>query len=69
MAKKTKAAPGAVPAEKEELNLGEGLQVRIDKKQLSIISAENTGKIVDVFAGREYLFTASVNDAGEIHLA
>ncbi len=55
--------------EGEELNLGDGLQVRIDKKQLSIISPENTGKIVDVFAGREYLFTATVNDAGEIHLA
>ncbi len=58
-----------VTPEREELNLGEGLQVRIDKKQLSIISPDNTGKIVDVFAGREYLFTATVNDDGEIHLA
>jgi ATPase len=24
---------------------------------------------VDVFAGKEYLFTATVNDTGEIHLA
>jgi len=69
LAKKSKGASTATPSEKEELNLGEGLQVRIDKKQLSIISADNTGKIVDVFAGREYLFTATVNDSGEIHLA
>jgi ATPase len=69
LAKKVKTTSAAAPAEKEELNLGEGLQVRIDKKQLSIISSNNTGKIVDVFAGREYLFTATVNDAGEIHLA
>lgn len=70
LAKKAKVTTVAgAPAEKEELNLGEGLQVRIDKKQLSIISSDNTGKIVDVFAGREYLFTATVNDAGEIHLA
>ena len=69
LVKKTKVAAAAAPPEKEELNLGEGLQVRIDKKQLSIISADNTGKIVDVFAGREYLFTATVNDLGEIHLA
>lgn len=69
LAKKAKVAAAAAPPEKEELNLGEGLQVRIDKKQLSIISTDNTGKIVDVFAGREYLFTATVNDAGEIHLA
>jgi len=69
LAKKAKVAAAAAPVEKEELNLGEGLQVRIDKKQLSIISPGNTGKIVDVFAGREYLFTATVNDSGEIHLA
>ena len=69
LAKKAKVAAAAAPVEKEELNLGEGLQVRIDKKQLSIISSDNTGKIVDVFAGREYLFTATVNDSGEIHLA
>lgn len=69
LAKKAKVAAASAPVEKEELNLGEGLQVRIDKKQLSIISSDNTGKIVDVFAGREYLFTATVNDSGEIHLA
>ena len=69
LAKKSKGTVISSQPDKEELNLGEGLQVRIDKKQLSIISADNTGKIVDVFAGREYLFTATVNDAGEIHLA
>jgi len=68
LAKKVKAlSPGS--SDREELTLGDGLQVRIDKKQLSIISPDNTGKIVDVFAGREYLFTATVNDSGEIHLA
>ncbi|HWQ66346.1 MAG TPA: PINc/VapC family ATPase [Methanospirillum sp.] len=67
--KSAKGAAVVPPVEKEELNLGEGLQVKIDKKQLSIISSDNTGKIVDVFAGREYLFTATVNDSGEIHLA
>lgn len=68
LAKKVKASL-PVQSEREELSLGNGLQVRIDKKQLSIISVDNTGKIVDVFAGREYLFTATVNDSGEIHLA
>ncbi|MDD1724919.1 MAG: Flp pilus assembly complex ATPase component TadA, partial [Methanospirillum sp.] len=68
LAKKAKAQV-PVQVEREELTLGDGLQVRIDKKQLSIISPDNTGRIVDVFAGREYLFTATVNDLGEIHLA
>ena len=68
LAKKVKAS-SPNQNEREELTLGDGLQVRIDKKQLSIISPDNTGKIVDVFAGREYLFTATVNDSGEIHLA
>jgi len=68
LAKKVRAL-SPTQSEHEELNLGDGLQVRIDKKQLSIISPENTGRIVDVFAGREYLFTATVNDSGEIHLA
>lgn len=68
LAKKVKAQV-PVQGEREELTLGDGLQVRIDKKQLSIISPDNTGRIVDVFAGREYLFTATVNDSGEIHLA
>ena len=56
-----------VPAE-EELQLGGGIKIRVDKKQLAIISPEQAGKIVDVFAGKEYLFTATVNETGEIHL-
>ena len=28
-----------------------------------------SGRIVDVFGGKEYLFTATVNENGEIHLA
>jgi len=41
----------------------------MDKKQLTISCPEQSGKIVDVFAGKEYLFTATVSDSGEIHLA
>ena len=52
----------------EELQLGGGIKIRVDKKQLAIISPEQAGKIVDVFAGKEYLFTATVNETGEIHL-
>jgi ATPase len=53
----------------EEVNLGGGVKIQTDKKQLTIIAPEQSGKIVDVFAGKEYLFTATVNDSGEIHLA
>lgn len=53
----------------EELQLGGGVKIRMDKKQLAIICPEQSGKIVDVFAAKEYLFTATVNDSGEIHLA
>jgi ATPase len=59
----------AAPAAEEELQLGGGVMIRMDKKQLAIICPEQAGKIVDVFAGKEYLFTATVNDTGEIHLA
>jgi ATPase len=52
-----------------EISLGSGIRIQTDKKQLVIIAPEQSGKIVDVFAGREYLFTATVNDAGEISLA
>jgi ATPase len=60
--------PPAQVAE-EELQLGGGVKIRMEKKQLAIICPEQAGKIVDVFAGKEYLFTATVNDSGEIHLA
>ncbi len=56
------------PAE-EEMQIAGGIRIRIDKKQLTIISPENKGKIVDVFAGKEYLFTATVNEEGDILLA
>ncbi len=53
----------------EQLSLAGGIRLRIDKKQLSIVCPEHSGRIVDVFGGKEYLFTATVNDSGEIHLA
>jgi len=52
-----------------EFNLGSGIKIQTDKKQLTIVAPEQSGKIVDVFAGKEYLFTATVNEIGEIHLA
>ena len=52
-----------------EFNLGSGIKIQTDKKQLTIVAPEQSGKIVDVFAGKEYLFTATVNETGEIHLA
>ena len=48
---------------------GPGFKLRSEKKQLAIICPEHTGKIVDVFSGKEYLFTATVDGHGEIHLA
>lgn len=53
----------------EEMQLAGGIRIRLDRKQLTIISLENKGKIVDVFAGKEYLFTATVNEEGDILLA
>jgi len=53
----------------EEFNLGGGIKIQTDKKQLTIVAPEQSGRIVDVFAGKEYLFTATVNETGEIHLA
>ena len=59
------------PQQKSEDNItvGSGIRIQTDKKQLTIVATEQSGKIVDVFAGKEYLFTATVNDAGEINLA
>jgi len=53
----------------EEMQLAGGIKIRLDKRQLTIVSPENRGKIVDVFAGKEYLFTATVNEEGDILLA
>jgi len=55
--------------DEEEFSLGGGVKIQTDKKQLTIIAPDHSGKIVDVFAGKEYLFTATVNESGEIHLA
>ena len=52
-----------------EISLGGGIKIQTDKKQLVIIAPDQSGKIVDVFAGKEYLFTATVNETGEISLA
>jgi len=52
----------------EDLSFGEGIRIQTDKRQLTIIAPEQSGRIVDVFAGKEYLFTATVNDSGEINL-
>ncbi|MDD1672553.1 MAG: PINc/VapC family ATPase [Methanomicrobiales archaeon] len=57
------------PAPEETVQLEGGVRIRMDKKQLAIIAPEQRGKIVDVFAGKEYLFTATVNDDGEIQLS
>jgi ATPase len=59
----------AQPRGEEEFNLGGGIRIQTDKKQLTIVAPEQSGRIVDVFAGKEYLFTATVNESGEIHLA
>jgi ATPase len=57
------------PKADEEFNLGGGIKIQTDKKQLTILAPSESGRIVDVFAGKEYLFTATVNEQGEIHLA
>jgi len=45
---------------------GQSIDLTVDKKNLTVKSPENSGRIVDVFGGKEYLFTATVNDEGEI---
>ncbi|WFN34769.1 PINc/VapC family ATPase [Methanogenium sp. S4BF] len=45
---------------------GQSIDLNVDKKNLTVRSPENSGRIVDVFGGKEYLFTATVNDNGEI---
>lgn len=64
-ARSESAAPSGVEEE-----LGDGaIRIRTDRRHLAIIAPEQSGRIVDVFAGKEYLFTATVNENGEIHLA
>lgn len=45
---------------------GLSMDLTVDKKNLIVRSPENSGRIVDVFGGKEYLFTATVNENGEI---
>lgn len=66
---KPKSEHEKIKREEEEFVLGSGVKIQTDKKQLTIVAPEHNGKIVDVFAGKEYLFTATVNENGEIHLA
>ena len=47
----------------------EGVTIRTDKKYLILACPEHAGKIVDVFSGKEYLFTGTVEESGEILLA
>ncbi len=60
-----------VPAPSEAVEeIGDGaIRIRTDRRHLAIIAPDQSGRIVDVFAGKEYLFTATVNENGEIHLA
>lgn len=61
--------PSDTPQVESDTVQGNGVRIKIDKKNLTIVAIDQTGKIVDVFAGKEYLFTATVNEAGEILLA
>ena len=46
-----------------------GVTIRTDKKYLILACPEHASKIVDVFSGKEYLFTGTVEESGEILLA
>jgi len=46
-----------------------GVAIRTDKKFLFLACPEHASKIVDVFSGKEYLFTGTVEESGEIILA
>ncbi|WP_298667199.1 PINc/VapC family ATPase [uncultured Methanofollis sp.] len=61
--------PTEVKETVEEMPASEGLRLRVEKKHLTLIAPEFREAIVDVFAGKEYLFTATVNEKGEIDLA
>jgi ATPase len=61
--------PPEVKETPEEMPASEGLRLRVEKKHLTLIAPEFREAIVDVFAGKEYLFTATVNEKGEIDLA
>lgn len=61
--------PKPAEAESEEYEASDGLRLRIEKRHLTLVAPEYKEAIVDVFAGKEYLFTATVNEKGEIDLA
>ena len=64
---RSEEAPASSDAVEE---IGDGaIRIRTDRRHLAIIAPDQSGRIVDVFAGKEYLFTATVNENGEIHLA
>ena len=64
---RSEEAPASSEAVEE---IGDGaIRIRTDRRHLAIIAPDQSGRIVDVFAGKEYLFTATVNENGEIHLA
>ncbi len=65
---RSESAPQPAQVIDEEVSEG-GIRIRTDRKYLAIIVPDQSGRIVDVFAGKEYLFTATVNENGEIHLA
>ena len=48
---------------------GRSIDLTVDKKELIVRSPENSGRIVDVFGGKEYLFTATVSDSGEFKMS
>jgi ATPase len=67
---RARSEEAAAPAAAGEEEIGEGaIRIRTDRRHLAIIAPDQAGRIVDVFAGKEYLFTATVNENGEIHLA
>lgn len=66
--KEETSVSGAPSSEGVGIN-GQSIELNVDKKNLVVMSPENSGKIVDVFGGKEYLFTATVNDNGEISIA
>jgi ATPase len=59
----------SVPTSQAESGVIGAFKIRSEKKQLALICPEYSNKIVDLFSGKEYLFTATVDAHGEIHLA
>lgn len=59
----------SAPAAPAGAGVAGAFKIRSEKKQLALICPEYSNKIVDLFSGKEYLFTATVDARGEIHLA